>query len=105
MSTLNYYSSRSRASARQEKVRNEMTKSSLFLADNGLDSIYGKPSYDSLKKGTSYMDTGGRTGRARTRDHSADFYVKPRQDEMFVGCLQHSCLCWRNVSNVPSNLL
>jgi len=78
-SALSYYSSKNRASARQDNTRNEISRSSAYIIDTG--GSYGKttsytPSYDRNKRESSYTDS-SRMGRTRFRDSSVDFSARP----------------------------
>ena len=79
-SALSYYAAKNRASARLDNKKNEISRSSAYMIDTG--GSYGKtsytPSYDTLKRESSFTADSGRAGRTRYRDTSVDYSTRPR---------------------------
>ena len=79
-SALSYYAAKNRASTRLDNKKNEISRSSAYMIDTG--GSYGKtsytPSYDTLKRESSFTADSGRAGRTRYRDTSVDYSSRPR---------------------------
>ena len=87
-SALGYYTAKNRASARLDTKKNEISRSSAYMIDTG--GSYSKtsytPSYDTLKRQSSFTADSGRAGRTRCRDHSADYSTRPRLELNVLAC-------------------